>query len=48
MIFFKTTVDAIERVVPKLISEGYELVTVSELFEINNKLPEPGKVYFRF
>lgn len=45
---FKTTVDAIERAIPKLIQDGYEFVTVSELFEINNKQPAPGKVYFRF
>lgn len=41
---YKTTVDAMERVIPKLIQEGYELVTVSEL--LNNCI-EPGELYYR-
>ncbi len=40
----KTTVDAMERVIPKLIADGYELVTVSELLGSNI---EPGKIYYR-
>ncbi len=41
---YKTTVDAMERVIPKLIEDGYELVTVSEL--MSGSL-EPGKMYYR-
>jgi peptidoglycan/xylan/chitin deacetylase (PgdA/CDA1 family) len=43
----KTTVDAMERVIPKLISEGYQLVTVSQLMEYSEKQLEPGKLYYR-
>ena len=38
---FSTTADAMERVIPALIEEGYQLVTVTELL---GEL-EPGKVY---
>lgn len=41
---YKTTVDAMERVIPKLIEDGYELVTVSELL---NDCVEPGELYYR-
>ena len=40
-----TTVDAMEKVIPKLIADGYQLVTVSELMEHSPKPVEPGKVY---
>ena len=41
-----TTVDAMERVVPELISRGYQLVTVSELMRYNGISLEGGKVYY--
>ena len=43
----KTTVDAMERVIPKLIEEGYQLVTVSELLSYTNEELEAGKVYYK-
>lgn len=43
----KTTVDAMETVIPELIEKGYQLVTVSELFEHSDKTLEAGKVYYR-
>ena len=42
----KTTVDAMEKVIPALIEKGYQLVTVSELLEAKGKTVEAGKVYF--
>ena len=42
----KTTVDAMERVIPALLEKGYQLVTVSELLEAKGKIIEAGKVYF--
>ena len=42
----KTTVDAMEKVIPSLIEKGYQLVTVSELLEAKGKTVEAGKVYF--
>ena len=42
----KTTVDAMERVIPDLIAKGYQLVTVSELLSQEGSKIEAGKVYF--
>jgi peptidoglycan hydrolase-like protein with peptidoglycan-binding domain len=41
----RTTVDAMERVIPSLIAEGFELVTVSELLAHKHGILEPGRVY---
>ena len=43
----KTTVDAMETVVPELIEKGYQLVTVSELMEYSGKSLEVGKMYYK-
>jgi peptidoglycan/xylan/chitin deacetylase (PgdA/CDA1 family) len=43
----KTTVDAMEIVVPELIEKGYQLVTVSELMEYSEGTLVAGKVYYR-
>ena len=43
----KTTVDAMETVIPELIKRGYQLVTVSELMEYSEKTLEAGKMYYR-
>ncbi len=42
---YETTVAAMERAIPDLIAQGYQLVTVSELLEGNGKILEAGKVY---
>ena len=41
----KTTVDAMERVIPELIAQGYQLVTVSELLSHSEKEITAGQVY---
>jgi peptidoglycan/xylan/chitin deacetylase (PgdA/CDA1 family) len=41
----RTTAVAMERVIPQLIEEGYELVTVTELLRYSYESPEPGRVY---
>lgn len=41
----KTTVEAMERVVPALIAEGYQLVTVTELLTSKGGVMEPGIIY---
>jgi len=41
----KSTVDAMERVIPDLIGYGYQLVTVSELLTSNGEPLVPGKLY---
>ena len=43
----KSTVDAMESVIPKLIADGYQLVTVSELLSYSNNGLVPGKVYYK-
>ena len=42
---YRTTVDAVETIVPKLIEEGYELVTVSELAKAHGVTLETGIAY---
>ncbi len=39
------TAEAIERIVPDLISQGYQLVTVSELIALDEKPVSPGERY---
>jgi len=39
------TAEAVRRIVPELINRGYQLVTVSELFEYSGVTPEPGVLY---
>lgn len=43
----ETTVDAMERAIPDLMAQGYQLVTVSELLETNGGEMTPGKVYLK-
>ena len=42
---YSATVKAVDILVPKLISEGYQLVSVSELFYYKNINLENGRVY---
>ena len=42
-----STVDAMETVIPKLIADGYQLVTVSELLSFSGDYLVPGTVYNR-
>jgi len=41
----KTTAQAMERVVPKLVEQGYQLVTVSELFYYRGIPLNPGQIH---
>jgi peptidoglycan/xylan/chitin deacetylase (PgdA/CDA1 family) len=41
-----TTVDAMELIVPELIEEGYQLVTVSQLLTADGGKLVPGKIYY--
>ena len=41
-----STADAMERVIPALVSEGYQLVTVSQLMQYAGKTLEAGVVYY--
>ncbi|MCL2507681.1 MAG: polysaccharide deacetylase family protein [Oscillospiraceae bacterium] len=43
---YGSTADAMERVIPDLISKGYQLVTVSELMHYSNITLEAGIVYY--
>lgn len=44
----KTTVDAMETLIPKLVDEGYQLVTVSELAKARETGMHKGQKYFEF
>ena len=43
----KPTLDALDEMIPWLLEQGYELVTVSELLESTGQPMEPGRVYFK-
>lgn len=43
----KSTVDAMEKVIPELIKQGYQLVTVSELLTCRGGTVEVGKMYYK-
>lgn len=43
----ETTVEAMETVIPKLIEDGYQLVTVSELMSFSKKPLEPGEIRYK-
>jgi len=43
---YGSTADAMERVIPELLSKGYQLVTVSELMYYSDKTLEAGVVYY--
>ncbi len=43
---YSTTAEAMEQVIPALVSQGYQLVTVSELLEYSGGAVEAGKVYY--
>ena len=43
----KTTVDAMETVIPELLDMGYQLVTVSDLLSVKNEMLTAGAVYNR-
>ena len=40
-----TTATAVERIIPKLVSQGYQIVTVSELAELRGVKLKAGKIY---
>ncbi|MCL1831991.1 MAG: polysaccharide deacetylase family protein [Oscillospiraceae bacterium] len=41
-----STAEAMIRVIPELVAQGYQLVTLSELYQHSPQTLEPGKVYF--
>lgn len=45
---YDSTYEAMEELIPKLINEGYQLVTVSELAEYKGYSFEKGKIYYEF
>lgn len=42
---YETTAEAAERAIPELVDQGYQLVTVSELFSFHKDGAQPGTVY---
>lgn len=45
---YDSTYEAMEELIPKLINDGYQLVTVSELAEYKGYTFEKGKIYYQF
>ena len=44
-LIYDSTVEAVERLVPELIADGYQLVTISELAEYKGYTFQNGKLY---
>ena len=42
---YKSTAEAVSELVPKLEAQGFQLVTVSELFQFRGEMLQPGEVY---
>lgn len=45
---YESTVEAVEYLIPALINKGYQLVTVSELYESQGEVLEVGNIYRKF
>ena len=47
---YPTTVEAVKKIVPKLIEDGYQIVTVTEMLTVKNggKAPEAGQQYIDY
>lgn len=43
---YEETADAVEVIVPRLLNQGYQLVTVSEMMEAKGIKLKPGHTYF--
>ncbi|MCL2078277.1 MAG: polysaccharide deacetylase family protein [Oscillospiraceae bacterium] len=43
---YKTTFDAYERIIPELLLQGYQIVTVSELLKLTEGDLTPGQIYY--
>lgn len=47
-VIYDSTLEAVKRLIPDLINEGYQLVTVSELADYKGFELEDGKIYYQF
>ena len=45
---YKPTADASKRIIPQLVSQGYQLVTIEELRLLKGYKLKPGRVYTSF
>ncbi|MCI8307967.1 MAG: polysaccharide deacetylase family protein [Lachnospiraceae bacterium] len=43
---YNSTAEAVETIVPKLLSQGFQIVSISELFKYRDVTPKKHKVYF--
>lgn len=44
---YESTAEAVEAIVPALINKGFQLVTISELYEVRGEVLEVGNIYSR-
>lgn len=47
-VIYDSTLEAVERIIPDLIAEGYQIVTISEMAEYKGYTLEDGKIYYQF
>jgi peptidoglycan/xylan/chitin deacetylase (PgdA/CDA1 family) len=43
---YDSTAEATEQIVPWLVAEGYQIVTVSEMMAVKGITMQPGEIYF--
>ena len=44
---YESTAEAVEKLVPKLVEKGYQLVTVEELYTVRGDTLEAGTLHFK-
>lgn len=47
-VIYDSTLEAVDKLIPQLVSEGYQIVTVSEMAEYKGYELENGKIYYQF
>lgn len=47
-VIYDSTLEAVDKLIPQLISEGYQIVTISEMAEYKGFELENGKIYYQF
>ena len=47
-VIYDSTLEAVDKLIPQLVSEGYQIVTISEMAEYKGYKLENGKIYYQF
>ena len=47
-VIYDSTLEAVDKLIPQLQSEGYQIVTISEMAEYKGFELQEGKIYYQF